>query len=435
MIVRSYSRLVPKKERDTILQELLRGEVDILIATHAVITEKVRFKNLGLLIIDEEHRFGVRHKEYFRKMRENVEVLSLSATPIPRTLYMALAGIKQMSIIDTPPPDRKAVKTYIVEYSESLVKEAIEREIERGGQVFFIHNRAREIDFYVRKIRSLVPEVRVIGAHGQLRPRELENRIIAFVSGSADVLVSTNIVEAGLDMPRVNTIIINNAHSFGLADLYQLRGRVGRSPVQAYAYLLLPPGFTVSEEAKKRLLAMKRFVEPGSGYRMALEDLEIRGAGTLLGKHQSGKMEEVGIDFYLEALRHAVLQKRGRPEEPAGHMCCVRVLAEARIPRWYIAEEEVRLKVYRRLSRIESEEDVDEIFQEVRDIFGPPPSEVEFLFQVMKFKLRMTLLGAENVEEQQPGHFKVSLREGWIFVKKDIDMKGVVVDIKMRGVP
>lgn len=400
VIIEKMSRFVPLRERKRIERSLGEGKVDILIATHSVLSEKIKFKNLGLLIIDEEHRFGVAQKEFFRKARENVEVLSLSATPIPRTLYLALSGIKSMSVIDTPPPERKGVKTYIVEFSEDILKEAIKREVERNGQVFFINDRIHGIEYYAHLIKKIFPQLRVEISHGRMRPLKIEKIMLEFIEGKIDVLVSTNIIEAGLDLPNVNTIIVNNAHSFGMADLYQLRGRVGRSWKEGYAYFLLPPGFSLTENAEKRLLAIRRFIQPGSAYKLALEDLEIRGAGTILGKAQSGKIDDVGFDYYMEMLRNAIFNLRGLKGEEKEEVT-IKINIPVRIPAWYVPEESLRLKIYRSLSLTEREEELRELEEEMIDRYGPVPEEVNNLFHLIRLKIKAIEWRVTRIEDEK----------------------------------
>ncbi len=310
--VEMLSRFEVRKEQRKIINDLKNGKVDIVIGTHRLLQNDISFKDLRLVIVDEEQRFGVMHKEKLKTLRKTVDVLTLTATPIPRTLYTALSGIREMSMINTPPRDRLAVKTIVAEFSKELVKEAIRNEITRGGQVFFLHNRVENISQVTDFVRSLVPDARVEFAHGQMHERELEKIMLLFINKKIDVLVTTTIIESGLDIPNANTIIINDAHKFGLADLYQLRGRVGRYKLQAYAYLLVPPKEFLTTEAKRRLRALEEFSHLGSGFQLAMQDLEIRGAGNLLGEEQHGHIMKVGLELYMEILKDAVDRLKGK---------------------------------------------------------------------------------------------------------------------------
>jgi transcription-repair coupling factor (superfamily II helicase) len=309
--VEMLSRFKSEKEQKKILKDLAEGKVDIIIGTHRLLSPDVKFKDLGLLIIDEEQRFGVAQKEQFKKMRELVDVLTLTATPIPRTLYMSLTGIKDMSVINTPPEDRLPIETYVMEFDEALVKRAIERELERNGQVFFVHNRIKGIDRIANQVKRLVPRARVAIAHGRMPERELEEIMVRFLDAEIDVLVCTSIIQSGIDIPNVNTIIINRADMFGLADLYQLRGRVGRYNRKAYAYFLIPKGKPISEDSARRLRAIARYTELGSGFKVAMEDLEIRGAGNILGHEQHGFIQAIGLDLYCRLLRQTIYELTG----------------------------------------------------------------------------------------------------------------------------
>src|SRR2546425_4696907 len=301
------------RSQKAVIEGLRQGTVDVVIGTHRLLSKDVTFKTLGLLIIDEEHRFGVAHKERLKQSRASVDVLALTATPIPRTLYMSLSGVRDMSVIETPPLDRLPVETMIRRFSKAVIKEALERELARGGQVFFVHNRVQSLPSMTRLLQELVPDARIAMAHGQMRERELEAAMVKFVSGQADVLVSTAIVESGLDIPASNTIVVNRADRFGLAQLYQLRGRVGRERQQAYCYLLVPADGRVDEQAQRRLRALQELTELGSGFKLALRDLEIRGAGNLLGAQQHGHIAAVGFDLYSHALAEAVQELKGEP--------------------------------------------------------------------------------------------------------------------------
>ena len=307
------SRFRTPKEQAEVIKGLKNGSVDIVIGTHRLLSPDVTFKDLGLLIIDEEQRFGVAHKERLKQLKQNIDVLTMTATPIPRTLHMALSGMRDISVIDTPPEDRYPVQTYVVEYHPELIRNAIRRELGRGGQVYYIHNRVADLEKVALEVKELVPEARVALAHGQMREQELEDVMLAFVEGEYDVLVCTTIIENGLDIPNVNTLIVNNADHFGLAQLYQLRGRVGRSNRLAYAYFTFEPNKVVNPVAQKRLNAIKEFTEFGSGFKIALRDLEIRGAGNLLGPEQHGQIMAVGFEMYCRLLEEAIEAAKGTP--------------------------------------------------------------------------------------------------------------------------
>ena len=334
--IESLSRFQTPKQARAVRDGLANGKVDLVIGTHALLQKDMVFKDLGLLVVDEEHRFGVAHKERIKKLKETVDVLTLTATPIPRTLQMAFAGLRDLSVIQTPPPDRIAVRTQVCRFDESLIREAILREVRRGGQVYFVHNRVRTIGSIAELLQRIVPEVRVLVAHGQMPERELEDKMIAFVRGDFDVLLCTTIIESGLDLPRVNTILIDRADALGLAQLYQLRGRVGRSRHRAYAYLLIPDQ-ALTDDATRRLEAIQDLSALGSGFRLASMDLEIRGAGNLLGAEQHGSLAAVGFDTYLELLEQAIETLRGH--EPAPEVDPeIRLPIPARLPEEYVAD-------------------------------------------------------------------------------------------------
>jgi transcription-repair coupling factor (superfamily II helicase) len=386
--VEMLSRFRSEREQREIVQGLADGSIDIVIGTHRLLQKDVRFKNLGLVIVDEEQRFGVAHKERLKQMRREVDVLTLTATPIPRTLHMALSGIRDMSTIETPPEDRLPIKTYVTQFDERVVREAIIREIERGGQVYFVHNRVHNIEQVARKVRELVPEAEVLVAHGQMPEEQLERTMLRFVAGDADVLVCTTIIESGLDIPNVNTIIINQADRLGLSQLYQLRGRVGRGAVRAYAYLLYDRGRALSEAAQKRLQAIFEATELGAGFQIAMRDLEIRGAGNLLGAEQSGHIAAVGFDLYVrmlgEAVRRLQAVQRGEQPEPGDAQRPPVILdlpVSAFIPESYVPDLNVRLSVYQRMGEARTPEEVRALEEELKDRFGPPPRPVcELLF-------------------------------------------------------
>jgi len=397
VLVEMLSRFRTEGKEKEILKRLESGAIDVVIGTHKLLSDKVRFKDLGLVIIDEEHRFGVAHKEKLRKLKKGVDVLTLSATPIPRTLKLSLAGIRDISHINTPPEGRQSVETYVFEYSRAVIREAIKREIERGGQVFFIHNRIKDIFSIAEEIRELVPETRIGVTHGRMREEILEKNITGFIEGKTDILVTTAIVESGLDIPRANTIIVNNAHAFGLADLYQLRGRVGRSEKKAYAYFLIPGISSLTPQARRRLKAIGELKELGSGFRLALSDLEIRGAGSIFGTEQSGHITDVGLELYLDMLNNEI-KKLKKEEDMAGYEPEIRVNFPAFIPADYISDEAERLLFYKRLSSILQEKELRGIKGEMRDRFGNLPEPAANLFKVVKLKLLMKMLFIERME-------------------------------------
>lgn len=380
------SRFRSPKEIQKTLADLQRGLVDIVIGTHRVLSSDVKFKDLGLLIIDEEQRFGVAHKEKIKKLKKNVDVLMLTATPIPRTLHMSLAGIRDMSVLEEPPVDRVPIQTYVMEYNDEMVREGISRELARGGQVYYVYNRVKDISEVAAHVQELVPEATVVYAHGQMPERELERIMFDFVNGDIDVLVSTTIIETGLDIPNANTMIIHDADRMGLSQLYQLRGRVGRSNRTAYAFLMYRRDKILKEEAEKRLAAIRDFTELGSGIRIAMRDLEIRGAGNVLGAEQHGHMEAVGYDLYCKLLNQAVQAARGRWPEEDDFESAVECDIDAYIPASYIKNEYQKLDIYKRISAIENEEESMDMQDELIDRFGEIPKAVENLLAIALLK-------------------------------------------------
>jgi transcription-repair coupling factor (superfamily II helicase) len=395
--VELLSRFRSAKEQKLVLDTLRQGAVDVVIGTHRLLSKDVSFKNLGLLIVDEEHRFGVAHKERMKQLRASVDVLALTATPIPRTLYMSLSGVRDMSVIETAPLERLPVETFVRRFSKAVIKEALERELARGGQVFFVHNRIQSLPSMVRLIQELVPEARIVMAHGQMRERELEATMVRFVTGQADVLVSTAIVESGLDIPASNTIIVNRADRFGLAQLYQLRGRVGRERQQAYAYLLVPADGRVDEQAQRRLRVLQELTELGSGFKLALRDLEIRGAGNLLGPEQHGHIAAVGYDLYSKLLAEAVRELHGEPTAAAVEPV-ISVPVEGLLPEDYVPEVNQRLALYKRLAAAENESAVSELGAELADRFGPLPPVARQLLDTVRIRVAARALAVEKVE-------------------------------------
>ncbi len=394
--IESLSRFATPKQARAVKDGLANGSVDLVVGTHALLQKDLVFKDLGLLVVDEEHRFGVAHKERIKKLKETVDVLTLTATPIPRTLQMAFAGLRDLSVIQTPPPDRIAVRTQVCRFEESLIREAILREVRRGGQVYFVHNRVRTIGSIAELLAKLVPEVRVVVAHGQMAERELEDKMLAFVRGDFDVLLCTTIIESGLDLPRVNTILIDRADALGLAQLYQLRGRVGRSRHRAYAYLMIPGEQGLNVDAKQRLEAIQDLSALGSGFRLASMDLEIRGAGNLLGAEQHGNLAVVGFDTYLELLEQAIETLRGHEPVPAVDPE-IRLPIPARLPEEYVSDVRQRLVLYKRLAGAPDAEAVARLRDELLDRFGPLPPEAENLLGVIRLKVAARALGIASI--------------------------------------
>ncbi len=383
--IRMLSRFCTPKETKETIEGLKNGSVDIVIGTHRLLSKDVAFHDLGLLVIDEEQRFGVRHKEKIKQLRKTVDVLTLSATPIPRTLHMSLVGIRDMSLLQEPPVDRRPIQTYVMEYDRELVKEACRRELARKGQVYYVYNRVDDIAHVASGLMEMLPDARIAFAHGKMTSRELESLMRDFVEQEIDILVTTTIIETGLDIPNVNTIIIHNADRFGLAQLYQLRGRVGRSGRNAFAFLMYQQNKLIREEAEKRLSAIREFTELGSGYKISLKDLEIRGAGNVLGSDQSGHMEEVGYDLYVKMLSSAIRKRKGEKEEEEFDTT-IELPVDAFIPDEYVRSEYLKLELYKRIYRIRNAEDSDAIRMEMLDRFGEPPKPVLRLLQVAELK-------------------------------------------------
>ncbi len=391
------------------VEDLKKGLVDIVIGTHRVLSKDVGYKDLGLLIIDEEQRFGVTHKEKIKKLRENVDVLTLTATPIPRTLHMSLIGIRDMSVLEEAPMDRMPIQTYVMEYNDEMVREAIERELARDGQVYYVYNRVNDIADVAGRIQRLIPEANVSFAHGQMNERQLEDIMYDFINGDIDVLVSTTIIETGLDIPNANTMIIQDADCFGLSQLYQLRGRVGRSNRMAYAFLLYRRDKLLKEVAEKRLAAIREFTDLGSGIKIAMRDLEIRGAGNLLGEAQSGHMEAVGYDLYCKMLNEAVRQLKGDGEEEV-YTTTLDLNIDAYIPDSYIKNEYQKLDIYKRIAAIETEEEMDDMTEELIDRFGDIPKKVQQLLHIAMLKGIAHRAYVTSVE-QKGQDFKITMYE------------------------
>jgi transcription-repair coupling factor (superfamily II helicase) len=397
--IEMLSRFRSEKEQKKTLDELEAGKVDVVIGTHRLLSRDVKFQDLGLLVVDEEQRFGVAHKERLKEMRKNVDVLTMSATPIPRTLHMSLVGLRDMSVIETPPKDRLAIQTTVAPFSETLVQRVVEEELARDGQVFFVHNRVESIASLAALVKRLVPKARVVVGHGQMRETELEKVMLKFIRDEADVLVSTAIIENGLDIPRANTIVINRADRFGLAELYQLRGRVGRSNQRAYAYLLVPNEASLTPIARQRLAALKEFSDLGAGFRIAALDLELRGAGNLLGREQHGHIEAVGFDMYCQMMERAVAERKGEAVAPE-RRATLNLGQEIRIPPEYIESENLRLRIYKRIASVTAGAERDEVHRELEDRFGPPPPSVENLLDYAVLKALAEKLMVASVDRR-----------------------------------
>jgi transcription-repair coupling factor (superfamily II helicase) len=418
--VAMLSRFISAAKQKAIVSAVKEGSVDIVVGTHRLLSKDVAFRDLGLVVVDEEHRFGVRHKDSFKRMKKSVDVLSMTATPIPRTLSMAISGIRDFSVIDTPPRNRLPIHTEILPFDDGQIRDAVMREVDRGGQVFFVHNRVQSIAVMEGYLRRLLPErVRVAHAHGQMHERELERRMIDFLERKFDVLVCTMIIEAGLDFPNVNTIVINRADRFGLAQIYQLRGRVGRSDRKAYAYLLVPRGRTLTPTAMKRLQAISEFDYLGAGYRIAMRDLEIRGAGNLLGVEQSGNIAAVGLDLYTRMLKEEVARLKGEEVEKESEIR-ISVPLPAYLPSEYVPDSEERMDIYRRLSRITVAAAVSEMAEELRDRFGPPPEPARNMLKILELKVRAGAAGIEKMEIDREGGLKVAFSADKLPGKKEI---------------
>jgi transcription-repair coupling factor (superfamily II helicase) len=418
--VRMLSRFLSRKRQEDVVERMVQGSVDIVIGTHRLLSEDVRFKDLGLLVIDEEQRFGVAHKERLKQMRQEVDVLTLTATPIPRTLHMSLTGVRDMSTIDTPPEERLPVRTHVGEYDETLIRQAILRELDRGGQVYFVHNRVMGIYQMAQRLRKLVPEAQILVAHGQMAERELEQGMLEFAAGSVDVLVCTSIIESGLDIPNVNTLIVNRAERFGLAQLYQLRGRVGRGARRAYAYFLHPKTTSLSEIARQRLQTIHEATDLGAGFHIAMRDLEIRGAGELLGSRQHGHIAAVGFDLYTRLLAQSVQEARTQKQiggtdrskrwadneaaayiQPLEQTVQISLPLAAYLPDDYVADSVLRLQLYRRLAGVTSEEEIGDLRTELVDRFGPIPEETENLLFQLRLKLHALAAGARAIATEE----------------------------------
>jgi transcription-repair coupling factor (superfamily II helicase) len=399
--VEMISRFRTAKEQKEILAKAEAGKIDILIGTHRVLSKDLKFQDLGLLVVDEEQRFGVRHKERLKQMRAAIDVLSMSATPIPRTLHMSLIGLRDMSVIETPPKDRMAIQTIVAKFDEKLIRTAIEMELERGGQTYFVHNRVETIYELAAKIRELVPQARIVIGHGQLPETDLERVMLAFMNHEYDVLVATSIIENGLDIPLANTIIINRADRHGLSELYQLRGRVGRSNRRAYSYLLIPPETELTEIARRRLAALKEFSDLGAGFKIAALDLELRGAGNMLGGEQSGHIEAIGFEMYTTMLEEAVRKMKGEEDKPAHANTVINLGISVRIDSDYIPEENQRLRMYKRIAGSQTQAELAEVREELQDRYGTPPETVLNLLAAGEIRLQCEQRGISQLDRKR----------------------------------
>jgi len=400
--IEMLSRFRRPREQKAILERVAAGKVDILIGTHRMLSKDMRFRDLGLLIVDEEQRFGVAHKERLRQLKKNVDTLTMTATPIPRTLHMSLTGIRDMSVIETPPQDRLAIQTAVLPFSRQVIQNAIRNELERQGQVYFVHNTVETIDSIAALIRDICPEARLLVAHGQMKEKDLEATLLKFLRHEADVLVSTTIIENGLDIPLVNTMIVNRADRFGLSQLYQLRGRVGRSSRRAYAYLLVPPRETLSGIARQRLAALKEFSELGSGFKVAALDLELRGAGNLLGGDQHGHVNAIGFDLFCQMLERTIRELQGQEVLPE-IQTRIDLKVSVKIPPDYIPEENQRLSVYKRISSLKLDSEMDALREELEDRYGPLPEEVERLLDYMRVRRLAERILVESMVRDRQG--------------------------------
>ncbi|MDQ6788850.1 MAG: transcription-repair coupling factor, partial [Acidobacteriota bacterium] len=403
------SRFRSPKEQKAVVEKAEKGEVDILIGTHRILSNDVKLPKIGLVVVDEEQRFGVAHKEKLKQLKKKVDVLTLSATPIPRTLNMSLLGMRDMSVIETPPRDRLAINTQVVQFSEGVIKSAIELELARNGQVFFIHNRVETIESIAALVQKIVPNARVVVGHGQMNEKEMENVMLDFVDYKYDVLVATTIIENGIDIPRANTIIINRADNYGLSQLYQLRGRVGRSNRRAYAYLLIPSEIELTPIARRRLSAIREFSDLGAGFRIAALDLELRGAGNILGGQQSGQLDALGFDLYTKMLERTIQELKGEEIEDETSVS-INLGADVSIPNDYINETSQRLRTYKRISSAESEDALRRIYSEINDRYGKMPASVENLFEYARLRKLAERMRVVSVDKTKEG-FAIKLGE------------------------
>ena len=394
------SRFRSKKEQTEILEKLKHGQVDILIGTHRVLSKDVVFSDLGLMIIDEEQRFGVKHKETLKELKKQVDVLTLTATPIPRTLHMSMLGIRDLSVIETPPTNRYPVQTYVLEKNDSVIRDAVLREMERGGQVYYLYNKVDTIDQKVSELQELIPEALIGYVHGQMSEIQLENTLLDFIEGQYDILVTTTIIETGVDIPNANTLFIENADHMGLSTLYQLRGRVGRSNRIAYAYLMYRPEKSISEVSEKRLEVIKGFTELGSGFKIAMRDLSIRGAGNLLGKSQSGFIDSVGFELYSQLLEEAIAKRNGSGNKRIKGNAELILQIDAYLPETYITDQRHKIEIYKKIRQINSRANYEELQEELMDRFGEYPDVVAYLLEIGLVKSYLDKVFVERVERK-----------------------------------
>jgi transcription-repair coupling factor (superfamily II helicase) len=397
--IEMLSRFRTPYQQTKIISDLNKGLIDIVVGTHKLLSKDLKFKNLGLLVIDEEQRFGVKHKEGIKQLKTNIDVLTLSATPIPRTLHMSMIGVRDISVIEEPPGDRLPIQTYVIEYNEGIVKDAIEKEIARGGQVYYVHNRVIDIDNAASKLQKLLPDVRIAVAHGQMSERHLENVMLEFVRKEYDILVCTTIIETGMDIPNANTLIIDNADFLGLSQLYQLRGRIGRSNRMSFAYLTYEKDKMLSEVADKRLKAIKEFTEFGSGFKIAMRDLEIRGCGNILGAEQHGHMLAIGYDLYVKFLERSVRELLGSEVTEEDIDTSVDLSVDGYIPPLYIENEEQKIEMYKKIASTTSKEDVYDLTEEMIDRFGNIPKQVDNLLKISYIKSLCKYLRIKSITQ------------------------------------
>ncbi len=408
------SRFRTTKEQKDVIQRLAEGKIDILVGTHRILAKDVKFKDLGLLIVDEEQRFGVAHKEIIKNMKNQVDVLTLSATPIPRTLHMSMVGIRDMSVLETPPEERLPVQTHVVEYADAIIRDAILRELSRGGQVYFLYNRVHSIEQFYQRLRALVPEARIGIAHGQMKEHGLEDVMMDFYEGNYDVLLCTTIIESGLDVPSANTLIVFDADRFGLSQLYQLRGRVGRSNRQAYAYFTVRPDKMLSEEAEQRLSAIREFTEFGAGFRIAMRDLEIRGAGNLLGPEQHGHLATVGYDMYCKLMEETLREVQGQPMTIQELATRVDLKVDAYLPGDYVHDERQRMEMYKRIASLRTDIEREDIEEEMIDRFGDLPAPVVNLLDIAQLRALAQGLGVAQVMYRAKGQLVMRLDQRYV---------------------
>ena len=399
--VELLSRFRTAKQQKEILERLKRGEVDMVVGTHRLVQKDVEFRDLGLAIIDEEQRFGVAQKERFKELVKNVDVLTLSATPIPRTLNMAMSGLRDMSVIEEAPMNRQPVQTYVLEHDNAVIYEAIRREMRRGGQVFYLHNNVETISSCAARIQEAVPDAKIAIGHGKMKENELSEVWRQMLEQEVDILVCTTIIETGVDLPNANTLIIENADCMGLSQLHQLRGRVGRSARRAYAYFTFRRSKVLTEIQQKRLAAIREYTEFGSGFKIAMRDLELRGAGNIMGAQQHGHMESVGYDMYLKLLGEAVSEERGEQKQSQDLDCLIDISVDAHIPEYYVESLTLRLDVYRRIADIRSPEDADDVRDELRDRFGEIPPSVLGLIEIALIRNRAYALGVYEIRQNE----------------------------------